>query len=666
VLRLPRTLLEYKYIVESYSILISCIVIAFDLFIGGYVLYNNPRKIVHWAFFSFAGGIGLLGLGFVLLFSTHNFTFDKLIFFGGHFTILGLTLLSVTFPNKALSKKFWFAMIPLGGLFIATPFNLIVKGISINNAGVLEPINGPGIGFFVFIVGGYIFFSIVAFLLNYHSSTGKARVQIQYLILGVILFALSLFFFNVLLPAIGYSSLNLLGPDSSIVFVVLTAYAIVRHQLMDIRVVVQRGAIYVFLFTLVVLAYLFLVISLGFLFQRATDITALWSAALVTLVGIFGVPPLEKYFRKLTDPIFFKDQYDYSSALQDLSQTLHTHIGAEEVAMEAVRKLKAILKVDRLEILLAHNIAHEESAGMELPIELGGETLGHLRIGKKLSGEPYWTQDMTLLQTFTYQLAIALSRSRLYERVRRYSLELEDKVRERTAEIQRLQEEQKQMMMEISHNLQSPLSVLKGELGFLKKRVRSKDHLDVFEKSIDRISKFIYDLLKLARLEMNREEIHGGPADASAAMAEFAEYFKVIGKEQGIELSTRIEPGVKLYLTKDHLEELIANLISNSFKYMSNEREKRVSLALMATDNMAEISVTDTGIGIKEEDQPYIFHRFYRVSDHAAAHIKGTGLGLAICKKIAEKYGGRIEVQSKYGTGATFRIILPLAPSETK
>jgi signal transduction histidine kinase len=630
-----------------------------------YVLASHPNRLVSRAFFVLASGLAILGLGIFLLFTTHQFVFDRIVFLGGYMFVFGLVLLAKAFPSEKINSRFWLVFLPLLGLIVITPFNLIIEGMRVTDSGI-EPINGPAIKIFNSTIGLYILLSLYLFWRNYHRSSGKDRVRLQYLILGAAITATGIFFCNVLLPAMGNSNFNMLGPNFSIIFVGFTAYAIVRHQLMDIRVVIQRGAIYLLLSILVILAYLLFVSFLGFAFQRATDVASLWSAALVTLIGIFGVPPLERYFRKLTDPIFFKDQYDYSSALQDLSQTLHTHIGAEEVAMEAVRKLKTILKVDRLEILRTPHVAQGESSDLELPIELEGETLGRLRIGKKLSGDPYWNQDMTLLQTFAYQLAIALSRSRLYERVHQYSLELEDKVRERTAEIQRLQEEQKQMMMEISHNLQSPLSVVKGELGFLKKKVKSQAHLDAFEKSIDRISKFIYDLLKLARLEMNREEPLREPIDASTAMAEFADYFKVIGKEQDIELSTRIEQGVKLWITKDHLEEIVANLVSNSFKYMSNERAKKVSLGLLATDRMAEISITDTGIGIKDEDLPYIFHRFYRVSDHAAAHIKGTGLGLAICKKIAEKYGGRIEIQSKYGTGTTFRIILPLAPPEAK
>ena len=112
------------------------------------------------------------------------------------------------------------------------------------------------------------------------------------------------------------------------------------------------------------------------------------------------------------------------------------------------------------------------------------------------------------------------------------------------------------------------------------------------------------------------------------------------------------------------LRELFLNLLDNAVKY--SRPSGTVDITLTIDQTHARMSVADHGIGIVQEDQSRIFHRFYR-TDAARAHTKkGTGLGLAICAWIIESHLGRIEVQSKVGEGSTFTAILPLAPVPTK
>ena len=96
---------------------------------------------------------------------------------------------------------------------------------------------------------------------------------------------------------------------------------------------------------------------------------------------------------------------------------------------------------------------------------------------------------------------VALEKSQLYEKAKNYSVELEKEVRERTGKIQSLQEEQKLMMLEIAHGMQTPLTIIKGEMRDLEEQIEDKKNIEVLENTIDRISKFIYDMLKLARME---------------------------------------------------------------------------------------------------------------------------------------------------------------------
>jgi signal transduction histidine kinase len=185
------------------------------------------------------------------------------------------------------------------------------------------------------------------------------------------------------------------------------------------------------------------------------------------------------------------------------------------------------------------------------------------------------------------------------------------------------------------------------------------EKINVFEKSIDRISEFIYNLLKLAKLETSEGDFKKDKINLSKTLNELIEYFSVLAQEQNINIKSRIEPGTIIMGQKDKLEELVTNLVSNSFKYMPESGKREVVIKLIKAGGKARLIIEDTGIGISKKDLPNIFKRFYRIKKDNH-NIQGTGLGLAICKKIIEKHNGIIKAESEPGKGAKFTINFPL------
>ena len=110
----------------------------------------------------------------------------------------------------------------------------------------------------------------------------------------------------------------------------------------------------------------------------------------------------------------------------------------------------------------------------------------------------------------------------------------------------------------------------------------------------------------------------------------------------------------------DRVEQLLINLTENAIKY--NKPGGSVTVQVFASQNEANVTISDTGIGIAEEHLPRLFERFYRVDKGRSRQMGGTGLGLAIVKHIVRSMGGEIEVHSKLGEGTEFLITLPLAP----
>lgn len=534
------------------------------------------------------------------------------------------------------------------------------------------------------LLAAVIMYNLIA---KHRRLRGAHRMQVKYVMLGWGLFFVGGLTVSLILPYFtGNADWSKFGPLFSVPMVAAIAYAIVKHQFLDIRVIIQRGIIYTVLLALIVGFYLIAVFVLGTLFRRATDVTVTVSALLTAIAGIFGVSPIDRYFRRVTDKIFFKDRYDYSEALHTLSHILNRTIERGDIVRQASEAFERILKVVKVSFFFSpadvppslaeyfksnHDVidcsdlphtahtgairefAHEYSTAIIVPIVLEQSVIAVMTLGKKKSGDRFTGEDMKLLKTFAYQAAVAFSKAELYRQVKEYSETLEQKVFERTKEIKEMQEDQKQMMVDISHNLQTPLTVVKGELGILERSLPGNPNLKVFEHSIDDISRFIYDLLKLAKLEHGSEAVEMRPLDLSELLDELVEYFEVLAAEQAITVGHAIEPYLTILGNKEKLTELVNNLVSNAMKYVANEKQIRITLKRVG--NQAELVVADTGIGIPAEDLPHIFERFYRVKRKGEG-IRGSGLGLAICKRIVAMHRGTIDVQSELGKGTAFTV----------
>jgi signal transduction histidine kinase len=279
-------------------------------------------------------------------------------------------------------------------------------------------------------------------------------------------------------------------------------------------------------------------------------------------------------------------------------------------------------------------------------------------LGEKRSGDRYTEEDLSLLNTFTKQAGTALEKASLYKQVKEYAKNLEQKVEERTKEIAAIQKEQETLMLEISHGLQTPLTIMKGELFFLRKQGYDTEKIDTIDASIDRISAFIYRFLSLSKLETAQEN-KKDHLDLGQTLQGVASFFKQEVKEKNIQLKTELSEDIKIEGNKEEIEELISNLISNSIKYTSKERPQIIEISLVESKNDAIVTIKDTGIGIKEENIQNLFKKFYRIKEQETKGIPGTGLGLVICKKIVDIHGGTITVTSVFGEGTTFSITLP-------
>ncbi len=220
----------------------------------------------------------------------------------------------------------------------------------------------------------------------------------------------------------------------------------------------------------------------------------------------------------------------------------------------------------------------------------------------------------------------------------------------------------KQFTADASHELKTPLTILKGEMEIA---LRSRDNEYMKEvissslEEIDRMSYIVRNLLDLAKMDVEKGSVPKEIVELDRVLAERVELLKRLALDRGVRLDIIKNMPASVIGDQVRLSQLLFNLIDNSLKY--TPRGGSVELYLDTEGDMAVFKTKDSGIGISKDDLPYIFDRFYRVDKARSREVGGAGLGLSICKEIVESHRGTIEVKSDRGRGSIFTVKLPLA-----
>jgi two-component system, OmpR family, sensor kinase len=228
-------------------------------------------------------------------------------------------------------------------------------------------------------------------------------------------------------------------------------------------------------------------------------------------------------------------------------------------------------------------------------------------------------------------------------------------------------ERERHFTADASHELKTPLAVLRGDIEVALRRQRTpEEYQRVLNSSLEeiaRLTKLTEDLLTLARSDADESALEHEQVQLDQLAAEACAYIAPLADSAGVAL-TYDAPSSAVVVEGDQkrLTQLLVNLLDNAIKYTPRGGSARLALAVK--DSSAVIKVSDTGRGIPAEARPHIFERFYRQTDPRDSRVTGFGLGLAISKWIADAHGGSIEVDSREGQGSTFTVRLPLQKSE--
>jgi signal transduction histidine kinase len=242
-----------------------------------------------------------------------------------------------------------------------------------------------------------------------------------------------------------------------------------------------------------------------------------------------------------------------------------------------------------------------------------------------------------------------------------------DQLEESVAIIRRDRDRSRDFLADVSHELRTPIAALLTFNELLTERAGDDpqartEFLEASRVQLERLDWLAQNLLELSKLDSGLVLLDLRPDDLRAAVESAVEQAGPAARRRGVRLTLSLpEAPIRLRHDPQRIGQVVTNLVGNAIKFTEPDGEVTIS-ARPTDDGGAAIEVTDTGVGIEPDELPRIFERFYRGSRANEARGSGSGLGLAIVRSIVDMHRGTVEVSSRLGSGATFRVVLPADP----
>ncbi|MCK5581540.1 MAG: GAF domain-containing protein [Candidatus Omnitrophica bacterium] len=364
-----------------------------------------------------------------------------------------------------------------------------------------------------------------------------------------------------------------------------------------------------------------------------------------------------------------------TAIIEKLSRNINIASLLEGVPLLSSLKTSQELKNTFTELFQVHHF-------ILVPILAQKQMLGILFAGNHSDAFAITEGDEELVSILADQVSQSVENARLFEQVYIAKQGMEMKVQQRTQQLSSALEEVKKIskmksefISAVSHELRTPLTSIKGyaailitgKVGNIPDKV--KERLKKINKHSDSLVQLINNLLDIARIESGHAEMKFAPHDVYSLVENVEDILAPQMKEKNINFASDIDSNLpELFIDKNQIGRIFINLVSNAIKF--TPEHGKITIKAQLDKEQALISVSDTGIGIKEEDAEKLFNEFYRVDNEINQHVKGTGLGLALAKKIVEAHQGKMWLTSKVREGTTFFFTLPTKnpeslPSET-
>jgi signal transduction histidine kinase len=272
-----------------------------------------------------------------------------------------------------------------------------------------------------------------------------------------------------------------------------------------------------------------------------------------------------------------------------------------------------------------------------------------------------------------YDVRVNLGGNDEFSRIGKALNDMAASIAKSTTELKEMDRQRRQFIADISHELATPLTSLKGYVETLRMEElklsddEQRQYLKIVWDEAERLSFLVKDLLELARMDAGTIKLERDRIDCGEFMKSFTNRNSLALRQQGVTFRWAVQPGQLIFADYRRLEQILQNLLDNALKHSIGLKEIRIGFHEDRHNTL--ITVADDGGGIPAEHLNYIFERFYKINGEFTAggskqYNGGSGLGLFIVKGLVELHGGRIKVESATGQGTTFTIEFPLMNSQ--
>ncbi len=573
----------------------------------------------------------------------------------------------------------------------------------------------------------YAFYILICFSLGfvrlfqkYLKSYGKEKTQIIYLLFGYAVAANLAFITNLIMPWIGNFSLNWLGQIFTITMVSFTAYAIIIHNLMDIKLVLRNSFAILAPLITILIGYTAVQYLINLYLPNLADAINV----IILVLSILFFIPLKNFYYHIANKYFFSSLYDSQEVLNNLSDKLRSSLDIKIICNVISKTLvnafhsravgilifnekknhylvqhnynfkintqkyfpndkflqNKFAKQNKILVLenIKNNIFYKKSkqtidllnkleVEILAPLNIKNKMIGLIVLSQKESGDMYNDEDLKVLKVIGAQTAVALQNSLLYQESLRFGEKLKQEVKIATKDLQDANEKLKlldkaktEFVSITSHQLRTPLTGIKGYLSMFLEGDFGKLKTEQ-KKVMTDVFNNSNRLVRLINIFLNVSRIESGRLKLDKSKFDLIELINEIMRELKLGAEKK---NLKLEFnkSKEKIEvfgdrDKIADVVMNLIDNAIKYTKKgKIIISAELNKQTAQIKIKDSGIGIDPQEAKTLFNKFTRGRKIAEINTSGSGLGLFIAKKIIELHNGKIWIQSQ-GAGKGSKFI---------
>ncbi|PIY96619.1 MAG: hypothetical protein COY66_03745 [Candidatus Kerfeldbacteria bacterium CG_4_10_14_0_8_um_filter_42_10] len=555
---------------------------------------------------------------------------------------------------------------------------------------------------------------MISLLLNvtlaYKKSSGLMKSQLLYTLIGLSLFAFVSILFGLVLPYFKLPKVVPFDSQSSLLFIGFSAYAIIKHRLMDVRFIIRKFVFYFGLGIFIFIAYYIVAWVDENMFGGQYTIGAVLSALVMGPLFLMGFFYTARALRRIANKYFFTSLYDYQETMDNFAKRISATLNLNEVANVTVDTIKKTMWVDNIAILVGegayrpvkvegfqasdlihiankpacrniisglkrplvydellvssnetalppedNNYAREQMSrlgiAVVLPLMAKGNLIACVFIGRKISKDAYTHEDLRLLESLANQASISIENARLYNEIQTFNLTLKQKVDGATKRLRELLKIKSEFLTIASHQLRTPTSIVRGMLSLVTEEDGGLSR-EEREKFIHQAYEGINRLERIIHDLLNATELEGKKMHLERQKISVEDLVQesIAGLQP---LAEKQKLQLKLEKPKAKLPKIIVDALKfkeavvNIIDNAIHYTPKgSVTVKLEKGPSEVRIIVSDTGIGISKNDMKNLFKKFVRGEGILQIHPNGSGLGLFISKKMIEEMGGSIAAES--------------------